>query len=93
MLVNKKIEKSSTIDSKFYTSDFVFFESKKIFENTWQFVTHESNLAEKNAFPFSYLDKFIDEPLVIIKNNDSVNCFSNVCTHRGHIINEKKWIF
>ena len=90
MLVNKKIEKSSTIDSKFYTSDLVFSESKKIFENTWQFVTHESNLVEKNAFPFSYLDEFIDEPLVIIKNKDGiVNCFSNVCTHRGNILVDK----
>ena len=90
MIVNKKIEQASTIDSKFYTSDSIFSKSKKIFENSWQFITHESNLDLKNAFPFNYLDNFIDEPLVVVKNKDNViNCFSNVCTHRGNILVEE----
>ena len=89
MIVNKKIEQASTIDSKFYTSDSIFSKSKKIFENSWQYITHESNLDVKNAFPFNYLDNFIDEPLLVVKNKDNViNCFSNVCTHRGNILVE-----
>ena len=90
MSVNKKIEEASTIDSSFYTSKSIFLDSKKIFENTWQFVSHQSNLSEKNAFPFFYLDEYIKEPLLLLKDkNGEFNCFSNVCTHRGNILVEK----
>ena len=90
MLVNKKIEEASTIDSSFYTSKSIFSDTKLIFENSWQFVTHESKLAKKNAFPFFYLDEYIKEPLLLLKDKIGVlNCFSNVCTHRGNILVEK----
>ncbi len=90
MLVNKKIEEASTIDSSFYTSNSIFDSSKKIFENSWQFVAHESILSKKNAFPFIFLDEYINEPLLLLKDkNGRVNCFSNVCTHRGNILVEK----
>ena len=90
MFVNKKIEEASTIDSSFYTSESIFSNTKKIFENSWQFVTHHSNLVQKNAFPFFYLDEYINEPLLLLKDkNDELNCFSNVCTHRGNILVEK----
>ena len=90
MLVNKKIEEASTIDSSFYTSRSVFFDAKKIFENTWQFVSFESFLDKKNALPFSFLDEYINEPLLLIKDKEKqLNCLSNVCTHRGNILVEK----
>ena len=90
MFVNKKIEEACTIDSSFYSSESIFANTKKIFENSWQFITHQSNLIKKNAFPFFYLEEYINEPLLLLKDkNDELNCFSNVCTHRGNILVEK----
>ena len=90
MYVNKKIEEASTIDSSFYTSKNVFLESKKIFENSWQYVTHDASLVKKNAFPFFYVDEYINEPLLLFRDSKSqLNCFSNVCTHRGSILVEE----
>ena len=91
MLVNKDIKKASTLPGVFYSSEDFFKKSKKIFENTWCLVTDDSFLKKKNkAFPFFYLDKYINEPLVLISNKiGELNCFSNVCTHRGNILIEK----
>ena len=84
---DKDIGKACTLPGSFYSSESFLSKSKdRIFEKTWQFVTHESNLKSQNdAFPFSFLDTFIQEPLFLIKN-EGIDCFSNVCTHRGNIL-------
>ncbi len=85
--VDKDIAKASTLPGSFYSSESLFSVAReKIFEKSWQFVTHESNLkSEKDAFPFRFLDDFIKEPLFLVKNKN-IDCFSNVCTHRGNIL-------
>ena len=92
MQVNKNIKKSSTLPGIFYSSEDYFEKSKKIFENTWQSITDDSFLKKKSkAFPFFYLPDYIDEPLVLISNKKGgLNCFSNVCTHRGNILIEQQ---
>jgi len=91
LLINKNINKASTLPGIFYSTEEYFNKSKKIFENTWQLITDDSFLQENStAFPFFYLENFIDEPLVLITNKEKeINCFSNVCTHRGNILVEK----
>ena len=91
MIINKNIFQASTLPGKFYSSNEYFNKSKKIYETTWQFITDDVILKQKpSAFPFFYSENFIDEPLVLINNkNDEINCFSNVCTHRGNILVEK----
>ncbi|MFB6307215.1 MAG: SRPBCC family protein, partial [Flavobacteriales bacterium] len=38
-------------------------------------------------YPFKFLEGFIDEPLLLTRNeNDKLQCLSNVCTHRGNIL-------
>jgi choline monooxygenase len=32
------------------------------------------------------LDGFLNEPLVLTQRNGKISCFSNVCTHRAHIV-------
>jgi len=90
--IHKNINKANTLPGVFYSSDEYFLKSKKIFEDTWQLVTHDSLLNKKSvAFPFFYLDNYIEEPLVLISNEkEQLNCFSNVCTHRGNILVEDK---
>ena len=88
--INKDIAIAKSIHSDFYTKKEYFELSlNKIFSNSWQFVCHKSDLNNINIYPFTFLENTINEPMVITKSNN-IACFTNVCTHRGHIINEKK---
>jgi choline monooxygenase len=40
----------------------------------------------KKAFPFQFLGDVLPEPLVLINNEGTINCYSNACTHRGNIL-------
>ncbi|MFL2574686.1 MAG: SRPBCC family protein [Flavobacteriales bacterium] len=92
--INKDISKANTLDGDFYCSNEMFeIVRKNIFDRSWQFVCSSEELSQNNStFPFYFLDEFIAEPLVLINNNNQINCFSNVCTHRGNILIEKKSI-
>lgn len=82
--IHPDIRKAQTISSKFYTERSFFYESKeKIFARGWHLVgtTDEAN----NLNPFNILDT----PLLLSKDGENINCFSNVCTHRGAILVEK----
>ena len=86
--INKDITEAATLTGDFYSSKDVFEKVKEeIFANSWQLITDESNLkTDKSVYPFTFIDNFIEEPLFLIKNKDTINCYSNVCTHRGNIL-------
>ena len=89
--VNADISKAKSIDSAFYKEQKYFNLSlNKIFKKSWQLTCHQSELLNNNIYPFIFLENSIDEPLIITKSDDSISCLSNVCTHRGHIIHDKK---
>ena len=85
----KKIDldicKAKTLSGRFYTSKTNFNDSiEKIFANSWQFISDDTMLQQdREAQPFQFLDNIIPERLVLINNKGKINCFSNVCTHRG----------
>lgn len=84
-LIDPDIRKARTLPSEFYT-DAAYFElsKEKIFARTWQLVAGpELNSALK---PVTLLPGFIDEPLLISRQNGQTSCLSNVCTHRGKIL-------
>ncbi|MDB4126851.1 aromatic ring-hydroxylating dioxygenase subunit alpha [Flavobacteriales bacterium] len=82
------IAKAATLQGEFYASNKNFnITLEKIFSRNWQFITDDSKLKEnKAAFPFQFLSDLLPEPLVLINNEGDINCFSNVCTHRGNIL-------
>tara|TARA_B110000467_G_scaffold56845_1_gene52064 strand:- start:32 stop:1111 length:1080 start_codon:yes stop_codon:yes gene_type:complete len=85
--ISNDIASAETLTSNFYTDDDVFESSKEtIFARSWQLITHTKNLKKHNQFPFTFLDGFMNEPLVLTQQNDEINCFSNVCTHRAHLV-------
>jgi len=90
--VDPDIARAHTIHTDFYTSQEVFQECKeKIFSSAWQFIGN-TELVNNNedVFPFTLLEKFLDEPLLLSKDKSgSLHLCSNVCTHRGNIIVEK----
>ena len=89
--INPDISRAKSIDSKFYTENQYYNLSlDKIFKKSWQLTCHQSELIDTNVYPFTFLDNSISEPLIITKLNNTINCLSNVCTHRGHIIHDNK---
>ena len=89
LMVNDDISLSETLSSNFYTKS-EFFESSKeqIFSTSWQLITNSQSLKNK-IYPFTFLDGYINEPLLLTKSEGKINCISNVCTHRAHIVCEK----
>ena len=88
--INKDITKANTLPGEFYYSN-EYFEicRENIFPKTWILVTDDEKLKlENNAQPCYYIDGFIEEPLLYIRSNNTIKCFSNVCTHRGNLLIE-----
>ena len=87
--IDQDITKAETLPASFYKSQAVFDAVKeKVFARSWQFIG-DTNLIpfEKYAYPFWFMEHYIDEPCVLVKqDNAEVKCLSNVCTHRGNIV-------
>jgi choline monooxygenase len=86
--INPNIAKASTIHTDFYTKKTYFEAAKeKIFAQSWQFIGDIDRLEATNVFPFTLLENYLDEPLLLSKDkNGKVRCLSNVCTHRGNLV-------
>jgi choline monooxygenase len=83
--VDPDIRRAKTLSSDFYTDDRCFELSKeKIFARTWQFAGRLDEF--EGLRPVNLLPGFLDEPILLLKNGEGVNCLSNVCTHRGKIL-------
>ena len=91
--IKKNIKTATTLPGNLYNSGDFFSECKqKIFESTWQFTIDENKIKEEEIIPIKYIEKYIEEPLIITRKN-GIKCLSNVCTHRGNILIEKKTNF
>lgn len=87
--INPDITRAETLSSEFYTDKRYFHESKeKIFARTWQMLATADEI--NNLKPFTILENFLEEPILITKNGENLNCLSNVCTHRGKILIENE---
>jgi choline monooxygenase len=87
--VDEDIARANTIDKKFYTDPELFERAKeKLFASSWQYVGHSDQLLNNgDVYPFTLLEDYLNEPLVLTKNETGGICLlSNVCTHRGNII-------
>lgn len=86
--IDPDIRKAWTLPSRFYT-DARYFELSKerIFARSWQFMDSLDCLNPLE--PRILLPDYLDEPVLLIKEDKTVRCFSNVCTHRGKILVEE----
>ncbi len=83
--INPDIKRAETLSSEFYTDEKYFHESKeKIFARTWQMVSTIDEI--ENIKPVNLLNT----PILLTKTDEKINCFSNVCTHRGKILIENE---
>ena len=87
--IHKDISKAETLPSSFYKNHDIFEQVKeKIFLKSWQWLGDNSSLNLTNSIqPLTLLDGFLTEPILLTRNeNGEINCMTNVCTHRGHIL-------
>lgn len=87
--VHPDITLAETLPAEFYRNPEVFEAMREnLFPNSWQWIETGEHLEQFGAvYPFQLLPGFINEPLFLSKNETgAVNCFSNVCTHRGNIL-------
>ncbi len=84
--VHPQIELAETIDPKFYNNTQVWENSKsKIFSRSWNHIGDKNVLfsGNTNAYPIDLLPKYLGEPILLLKKEDQIQCFPNICTHRG----------
>jgi len=87
--IHKDIAKAETLPSSFYKDENVFNQVReKIFLRSWQWLGDNSALKLTNSIqPLTLLDGFLTEPILLTRDKEgSINCMSNVCTHRAHIL-------
>ena len=86
-LVDSDITKAQTLPSEFYCDNQIFQNVKKVFNSSWLFAAHNNELADCNVFPLNQMTD-LGEAMMITKgsNTEDIRCISNVCTHRGMII-------
>ena len=86
--IDPDIAKAKTPDTALYTDAQLFGEIKeKLFVPSWQFIGDTRQAPERgDAHPFILLEHCLDEPLVLVNDNDTLRLLSNVCTHRGNLV-------
>jgi choline monooxygenase len=89
--VDPDISVAKTLSTDFYTeARFLEASREKIFGKCWHFAGDTSGLKQPGAaMPFTLLDSFLGEPLLITRDEDKLHCLSNVCTHRGALLIDK----
>ncbi|MEN0047448.1 MAG: SRPBCC family protein [Bacteroidota bacterium] len=87
--LTNNIAQSSTLPSDFYFDATIWEQMKEsVFAKSWQYIGDEQEIFNVaiNTYPFFLLEKYVEEPLVLTKQEEEIQCLSNVCTHRGFII-------
>lgn len=85
--IHPDIREAETLSSDFYTDSKYFELSKeRIFAQSWQLIGIIDDF--DNIKPHTLLEGFLDEPILITKQDQKINCLSNVCTHRGKVLVE-----
>lgn len=90
--IDPDIHRASTLPARFYSDPAIFDACRdRIFARSWQLIGDSDPVkAPGHVQPFTMLDGFLDEPLILTRDeSDSLHCLSNVCTHRGNIVCDK----
>ncbi len=87
--IDPDITNARTLPGSFYTDAEAHERLKDtVFTRSWQwFAVREAAPKAGNIYPFTLLENWLDEPLVLSRDlNGNLRCLSNVCTHRGNLI-------
>lgn len=87
-LDQKPIERAETIPSSWYHSEAMLeFEKEALFSSFWQLACHKSELPETGDM---HVLEVADNPLLLVRDENQINAFYNVCKHRGGPVAVKK---
>jgi len=89
--IHEDIRQAWTPPSEWYRSSEAFTETiDRVFARSWQWIMDDEPLkAPGTVVPFTLLEGSVNEPLLFARDReDSLNCLSNVCTHRGNLVCE-----
>lgn len=89
--IKKDIREAHTLPGEIYNSSkYLEICKEAIFAKSWQLTADlDAVKLPGYAYPFEYMDGFIEEPLLFTRDkDDNLHCLSNVCTHRGNILVE-----
>ncbi|HXD76920.1 MAG TPA: SRPBCC family protein [Puia sp.] len=87
--IHPDIALACTPSKDLYTDPGVFALCReKLFAGSWQFIGDTDLVpASGDAWPFVLLEGCLDEPLVLVRENEHrLRLLSNVCTHRGNLV-------
>ncbi len=86
--INEDITEAETLPSEFYRSQEVYDALiEKVFARSWQWIGDSTSLdLDRSMRPFYFLEFGLEEPMLLTRSGDEINCLSNVCTHRGNIL-------
>ena len=85
--IDKDISIARTLDSSFYIDKNLFKTLvTDIFSSTWQYGLHLNQIRNKNIYPINFLPETLSESITFTREDEKINCISNVCTHRAHLI-------
>lgn len=89
--VLENIKDAHTLPGSFYSDNSIFKVSiDRIFVRSWHLITDTTKVSNNgSAYPFFLMDDLLPEPLFLINNNGVIECYSNVCTHRGNLLIDK----
>lgn len=75
----------SRVDRSLFTDPDIFaLEMERIWEGTWLFVAHESQIANPNDYLTTYLGR---QPVVLVRTPENeIALFINACAHRGSLL-------
>ena len=76
------VTRSYVLPKRFYTDPMIYEREKQaIFYRSWHYLGHVSQLAN----PGDYITgRIVDQNVFLIRDDDSIRGFFNVCQHRGH---------
>lgn len=84
-LTSRAKDDAYSMPSDFYTSeDFLELEKEQIFRAEWVCLGHVGEVAEPGDF---FTTELVGEQLLVVRNDDGdINVLSNVCRHRGNMV-------
>jgi phenylpropionate dioxygenase-like ring-hydroxylating dioxygenase large terminal subunit len=75
------VDQAETIPSAWYTEKIFYeFELNNLFNTSWQIVGHTTQLKKSGDY---ILFELHGNPIIIIKDENDIRAFYNVCKHRG----------
>ena len=85
LLDDRPADKVFRVDRSIYTDPLVFeMEMERIFERTWQFLCHESQVEKPGDYFWNSIGR---QPVVVWRQADgALKGFINACTHRAAIL-------